>query len=532
MSQQQRMILAVVLSIIFFVVYDKFFMPKPQLNKMENNISKTSTTQVNNVQQKSAPHIGDASKTSVISKTPSGKAHIAKSPITKSSIISTIKAKDFIIEIDSLGRIAKYSLKGKKYLKSDGSPTVIIDESQNLKPLELRFSDNNTNVEAFLKPYEADKKSIELKDSATLTLTQKLTNLTITKKIIFKKDGTYTLNIQLSKPVEFFVSNGEHPVAERDQFVFKGVIVEKSDDTLETFEEGDDDTSVAITKAKYLAASDKYYTTVFYDFKHGLNTVVSIQNKIPQPFIKVNSDKVELNGYIGPKEYDKLYAIDPELTNVIEYGFFTFIARPMFLFLKYINSVIGNWGWTIVIATILIKLFLFPLTFKGMVSMNKMKELAPKMKEIREKYKGEPQKLNAKMMELYKKHRVNPMGGCLPMLLQIPVFFAIYRVLLNAVDLKSEPWILWIHDLSVKDPYFVLPILMGATMFWQQKITPATYNDPMQEKIMKFLPLIFTFFFVAFPAGLTLYWFVNNLFTVGQQYYVNAIFAKAKAQKA
>jgi YidC/Oxa1 family membrane protein insertase len=218
---------------------------------------------------------------------------------------------------------------------------------------------------------------------------------------------------------------------------------------------------------------------------------------------------------------------------VIEYGFFTFISKPLFIVLKKIHDFVGNWGWAIVIITILLRLLLYPLTYKGMVSMNKMKALSPKVKEIQAKYKGEPQKMNAKMMELYKKHGANPMGGCLPMLLQIPIFFAIYRVLLNAVELKHAPWISgWIDDLSVMDPYFILPILMGATMFWQQHLTPSNFTDPMQEKIMKFLPLIFTFFFITFPAGLTLYWFVNNLFSVAQQYYVNAIFDKEKASKS
>ena len=132
------------------------------------------------------------------------------------------------------------------------------------------------------------------------------------------------------------------------------------------------------------------------------------------------------------------------------------------------------------------------------------------------------------MMELYKKHGANPMGGCLPMIMQIPIFFSIYRVLLNAVELKHAPWTGWIHDLAAMDPYYVLPVLMGATMFWQQRITPTNFTDPMQEKIMKFLPLIFTFFFVTFPAGLTLYWFIHNLFSVAQQYYVNSIFDKEK----
>ena len=216
---------------------------------------------------------------------------------------------------------------------------------------------------------------------------------------------------------------------------------------------------------------------------------------------------------------------------MIEYGFFTFIAHPVFLFLKYIYDIVGNWGWSIIIITLIIRFILYPLTYKGMVSMNKLKALAPKISELKVKHEGDPQKMNAKMMELYKKHGANPMGGCLPMLMQIPVFFAIYRVLLNSVELKDAPWIGWIKDLSLMDPYFILPVLMSASMFWQQSITPTNFTDPMQEKIMKFLPLIFMFFFLTFPAGLTLYWFINNLFSVAQQYYVNSIFDKQDKAK-
>jgi len=519
LSQQTRMILAVVLSVLFFIVYDVYLMPKQKLNSDGN---KTTTVKAKTIQEsveKEAPKVASS-----ISSSPTV-ANISKTPT-----LVTVKAKDFNILIDEFGRIKKYTLIGEKFKTKDGGYTDVIADAMKLKPLEIRFSNQAINQEAFSKPYTASKSEINLDKEAKVTLTQNLSNLTVTKEITFKNDGTYIININLSKPTEFFITNGEHPIAERDKFVFNGVIIEKPDDTLEKIAEGDADEIISIPNAKYLASSDKYYTSVFYDFKNGLNTVVTPEGENPAPFVKA-SNSTTINGYIGAKSFDKLNAIDPQLTNVIEYGFFTFISKPMFTFLKYIHSIIGNWGWTIVFATILIKLFLFPLTFKGMLSMNKMKELAPKMKELKEKYKGEPQKLNAKMMELYKKHGANPMGGCLPMILQIPVFFAIYRVLLNAFDLKQASWILWYNDLSVMDPYFVLPILMGATMFWQQHITPTNYTDPMQEKIMKFLPLIFTFFFITFPAGLTLYWFTNNLFTIAQQYYVNSIFAKQKAAK-
>jgi YidC/Oxa1 family membrane protein insertase len=192
---------------------------------------------------------------------------------------------------------------------------------------------------------------------------------------------------------------------------------------------------------------------------------------------------------------------------------------------------VGNWGWTIVLVTIIIKLILFPLSHKGMVSMTKLKELSPKIKAIQEKYADDKQKASIHMMELYQKEGANPMGGCLPVILQIPVFFALYRVLLNAIELKGAPWIFWIKDLGSMDPYYVLPILMGATMYFQQKITPNTMTDPMQQKMFQFLPIIFTFFFLWFPAGLTLYWFINNLITMGQQYYVNNLFEKQKQQR-
>ena len=190
-----------------------------------------------------------------------------------------------------------------------------------------------------------------------------------------------------------------------------------------------------------------------------------------------------MHGYIGPKDYKLLESINPHLTSVVEYGRITFFAKYIFTLLNFLYQYIGNWGVAIIALTIIIRIILFPLSFKGMVGMQKLKDLAPKMKEIQEKHKGNPQKMQAAMMELYKKHGANPLGGCLPLILQIPVFFAIYRVLYNAVELKNAPLMWWIHDLSVMDPYFVLPILMGISMYLQQALTPTTFTDPMQAKV-------------------------------------------------
>ena len=311
-------------------------------------------------------------------------------------------------------------------------------------------------------------------------------------------------------------------------YAVHGFIAKLNDDTLVTIEDGDLKSNKDLVGVKFISNFDRYYATVIYNFEKSLAiTLMPDANNDPQAFIQAGTS-TNFSGFMGPKNHKDLEALNPELIDVIDYGWFTFIAKPMFVLLQFLQGYIGNWGWTIVALTILIKLVLYPLSYKGMMSMQKLKDLAPKMKDIQNKYKGDKQKQSMAMMELYKKHGANPMGGCLPLILQIPVFFAIYRVLINAIELKGAEWIFWIHDLAEMDPYFVLPILMGATMYIQQKITPNTMQDEMQKKIFQLLPIVFTFFFLWFPAGLTLYWFVNNLFTIAQQYTINRIFEKKR----
>jgi len=520
MSSQARMILALVLSFLFFIAYEYFLMPQ----KVPNAVNDLNNTHITAKQGSAAAPISlSTDNTAPVSQS----TQAPVSSASKQDIIAVVESEKFRAEIDALGRISKYEVLIERFKDQDGAYPNIISDKSTLKPLEIRLSDAALNKEAFDVPYKTDAASLSVENgNEVLTLTQNLSSTTITKKITFHKDGSYILNVNLSKDLPYFISPGFRPDAEADMYTFKGVLIRKAEESIETIADGDANGNEVFHGATILAANDKYYTTSFYDFDNALNAFISKdESEDPLPFVKGNAN-FTTNGYIGAKEYDALKAIDPRLTQIIEYGFFTFIAKPVFIFLKYIHSLVGNWGWAIVIVTILLKLILFPLTFKGMVSMNKMKALSPKVKEIQKQHKGDPQKMNAKMMELYKKHGANPMGGCLPMLMQIPIFFSIYRVLQNTIELKHAPWLGWIQDLSVMDPYYILPIIMGASMFWQQRITPTNFTDPMQEKIMKFLPLIFTFFFITFPAGLTLYWVVNNLFTVAQQYYVNSVFAK------
>lgn len=232
--------------------------------------------------------------------------------------------------------------------------------------------------------------------------------------------------------------------------------------------------------------------------------------------------------YAGAKEHDKLKALNVGLEHIIDFGFFSIIARPLFWFLKFLNRFIGNYGWAIVILTIVVRIPFIPIVGRGQKAMKRLQELQPKMQEVREKYKKDPQRMQKELMELYKKHKVNPMSGCLPILLQIPVFFALYKVLGIAIELRGAPFMLWLTDLSQKDPYYILPIVMGITMVIQQKMTPA--GDPKQQKLMMFMPVIFTFLFLNFASGLVLYWLVNNLLSIAQQMYINKKALKTQSQ--
>ncbi len=223
--------------------------------------------------------------------------------------------------------------------------------------------------------------------------------------------------------------------------------------------------------------------------------------------------------YVGPKLQDQLEKIAPGLELTVDYGWLTVIAKPIFWLLKTIHNLVGNWGWSIIILTILLKAAFFKLSETSYRSMANMRKVTPRMQAIKDRYGDDKQRVQAAMMELYKKEKINPLGGCLPILVQIPVFIALYWVLLETVEMRQAPWILWIHSLSDKDPYFILPLIMGVSMFIQQKLNPAP-PDPMQAKIMMSLPFVFTVFFAFFPAGLVLYWVVNNLISITQQWYI------------
>ncbi len=537
-NNNTNLILAIALSFLFIAIYSYFFQ-KP--NRTTTQTTKQETT----------------NNTALNPNAPTTTQHFSVTQtIPQESLLSTISFEHARIEIDFLGRIKQVYLKDKKYLtpkqkgflehvghlfssKENAQPPLKelpLLAADKLKPLEVRFLDPTLNNKAFNTPYSASKTT--LGPNEQLVLTQDLGALTIIKTLTFYDDLHYDLKIAFKSPnniiPSYVITNGYRPVADLDSYTFSGVLLENNDKKIEKIEDKDAKEIKRFSNTLFLSSVDRYFTTLlFTKDSQGFEALIDseIGTKNPLGFISLKNE-ANLHGYIGPKDYRSLKAISPMLTDVIEYGLITFFAKGVFVLLDYLYQFVGNWGWAIILLTIIVRIILYPLSYKGMVSMQKLKELAPKMKELQEKYKGEPQKLQAHMMQLYKKHGANPLGGCLPLILQIPVFFAIYRVLYNAVELKSSEWILWIHDLSIMDPYFILPLLMGASMYWHQSVTPNTMTDPMQAKIFKFLPLLFTIFLITFPAGLVLYWTTNNILSVLQQLIINKVLENKKRMHA
>lgn len=292
------------------------------------------------------------------------------------------------------------------------------------------------------------------------------------------------------------------------------------------FSNAKENVSKQFSAASILSVSSQYFAAAVLDKSDiipEVKVVSSVGEKqaLAELVYKPVQVKPEMNFseifYAGPKSMDALKAVDPELAHIIDFGFFAFIARPLVYVMKAFHSMVGNWGFAIILLTLLVRLCVLPFNIMSFKSMKAMQKVQPIIQSLREKYKDDPMRLNQEMMAVMKQNGANPLGGCLPMLLQIPVFFALYRVIGSSIELYNSPFIGWIHDLSAHDPFYVLPVLMAVFMFIQQKITPSTM-DPTQAKIMLFLPVIFSVFMLQLPSGLTLYMVVSTLFGIIQQY--------------
>ncbi|WP_127959589.1 membrane protein insertase YidC [Serratia microhaemolytica] len=309
---------------------------------------------------------------------------------------------------------------------------------------------------------------------------------------------------------------------------FRGSAYSSSDNKYQKHEFDKKDELNITTQGGWVAMLQQYFATAWVPHTEGLNTfytrksddknVATIGFKsLPVVIQPGTQQKLSATLWVGPELQEKMANLAPHLDLTVDYGWLWFISQPLFKLLKFINGFINNWGFSIIIITFIVRGIMYPLTKAQYTSMAKMRLLQPKLQAMRERIGDDKQRMSQEMMALYKAEKVNPLGGCLPLLIQMPIFLALYYMLMSSVELRHAPFIWWIKDLSAQDPYYILPLLMGLTMFFIQKMSPTTITDPMQQKIMNFMPVIFTIFFLWFPSGLVLYYTVSNLVTIVQQ---------------
>ncbi|EOY5383790.1 membrane protein insertase YidC [Cronobacter dublinensis] len=311
---------------------------------------------------------------------------------------------------------------------------------------------------------------------------------------------------------------------------FRGAAYSTPDEKYEKYKFdtiADDENLNVSAKGGWVAMLQQYFATAWVPANNGTNNFYTANLGNGVAAIGYKSAPVQVQPgqtaalastlWVGPEIQDKMAAVAPHLDLTVDYGWLWFISQPLFKLLKWIHSFLGNWGFSIIAITFIVRGVMYPLTKAQYTSMAKMRLLQPKIQAMRERLGDDKQRMSQEMMALYKAEKVNPLGGCFPLLIQMPIFLALYYMLMGSVELRHAPFALWIHDLSAQDPYYILPILMGATMFFIQKMSPTTVTDPMQQKIMTFMPVIFTVFFLWFPSGLVLYYIVSNLVTILQQ---------------
>lgn len=393
--------------------------------------------------------------------------------------------------------------------------------------------------------YQSAQTSYQLTDGQTelvVPMTLVHNGLLVEKRFIFKA-GHYDVRVEYSvtnqgdgskviQPYYHFaqtIDNGQG--SNMMMPVYRGGAYSTAEQRYEkfSFEDMADANLSQSTKGGWVSMLEHYFVAAWVPNSEETNQLYSmvannlgvIGAQAPQASIAVGETKTfSATFYAGPKDQDSLGKIAHGLDLTVDYGILWFISQPLFWLLQAIHSVVGNWGVAIIAITVLIKGLLFPLTKVQYESMAKMRNLKPKIDELQARYKDDRQKMGPAMMELYRKEKVNPMGGCLPMLIQLPIFLALYWVFVESVELRQAPFMLWITDMSVQDPYYVLPVLYGISMFIMQKLTPMTVTDPMQAKIMLWMPVAFSVFFLWFPSGLVLYWVISNLISLAQMLYI------------
>jgi len=436
----------------------------------------------------------------------------------------------------------------KKYLDQlgvGGKPIeMVTSEDANQRPLSLMLLWGKS-IEALDIQFHPDREVLDLiesRDGGEIIFTGTTPDGVFVKKTLtfYPKSYLIDINIEVTPPSSLLSPKGaminwirklDPDKDASNRFIFTGpaayVNGELKEVKLKSLDDGHKSFSRQLSWVGY---EDKYFFTAFFPRNGALMSADIVQTDknsiVINCFQKANSSGLggkfvySYGFYCGPKDIEILRSLGMDLEKAIDFGMFDIIAKPLLYILKYLNKATHNYGLAIIILTIIIKIIFFPLTHKSYKSMKAMKDLQPKMMALKNKYKNDKERLNRETMSLYRTNKVNPLGGCLPLLVQFPIFIAFYWVLLGSIELRHAPFMLWIKDLSAQDPYYITPILMGASMFIQQKMTP-TVGDPTQAKVMLAMPIIFTFLFLKFPSGLVIYWMVNNVLQIFQQLYID-----------
>lgn len=524
---------AFVIIIVYQVLYSKFFKPEPQKIQKQAQMQEKEQSSVPIEAQEPIP-----TDTTVPENIPVEEKEIRVETALYSAIFTTRGA-----------TLKHYALKA--YKDKEGNDVVLLNEPGTVPALSIGSQDNfnlsHVNFDVSTPTGEQDMVLDTNNNTGSLGFVYGNSGSLVKRTFTFYYDD-YKIDIkdETSGLHDYWIALGTdfgmYDTKSRYTHVGPVLLEQSSRETFDAFKMKEAETYKE--GVKWIAQEDKYFFAALVPtssidearvWQGEDSTIIALR---AQPGVE------SFILYAGPKEQETLEKLGVGLEHIIDFGFFSIIARPIFWLLKFFYNIVGNYGWAIIIITIILRVPFIPLFEKSQKSMKKMQEMQPKMAELKEKYKKDSQKMNKEMMELYRKHKINPVSGCLPLLLQLPIFFALYRILLSAIELRGAPFILWIKDLSAPDALFghipamipliggfavgPLPILMGISMFIQQKMTPTT-ADPRQAKLFMFMPIVLTFVFLNFASGLVLYWLASNLLSIGQQFYTNRKVAKEAA---
>ena len=541
--ESQRSLLFIALMVVTYLLFSQWQQQNAVVPK-QTSISQNQSTE--NVNSDFVPESSDAQVSSV------------KSTNTSAKLI-TVTTDTFILKINSQGGdIVEAKLLNYDTEQGNGIPYTIM-QNGNQKYIAQSGLTGANGIDRIIKGrpiYTSTQNNYELtNDNLSIDLVfHDASGMTVTKRFTFNKNS-YSVDVKYlidnntanSVSVQMYGQLKQSTVVESGGGMlptYRGSAYSTTEDRYEKYDFDDiqEANLTKVTAGGWVAMLEHYFVSAWVPKTEDSNQIYTTYSNNFEAVIGFKAPAVIIDAgqqgstsaifYVGPKDQYALDEISDGLGLTIDYGFLWMISKPLFWLLLQIQSIFSNWGVAIIIITLIVKGAMYPLTKAQYTSMAKMRDLAPKMAQLKERFGDDRQKMSQATMEMYRKEKVNPAGGCLPLILQMPIFLALYWVFLESVELRHAPFVFWIQDLSAMDPFFVLPVLMGVSMYVMQKMQPMTIQDPMQQKIMQYMPVVFSIFMAWFPSGLVLYWLVSNLISIAQMKVIFAGIAKKKEATA